>query len=232
MGCFIISRTPSGDRFMLQSDAGRTLITSKDYATLDACKKGICSLVYYAPIVPVVDGSAGEYGPNPKFEITANEQGELFYVMKSANGKSVVEDGPFATKKACLRAIAMLRAGVVDSDVFFARPGGFDRLTVGNLVQDGAAKPHTYETMTPVEQTAEQPSALRETVEVAAEVQAPDAAFAPETVHSEGVPTVRVPHRIPTTQISAARPTAKPVARKEREKPPVSKSLFSRLFKK
>ncbi|MBQ8341012.1 MAG: hypothetical protein IJY22_01375 [Clostridia bacterium] len=222
MGCFVISRTPAGDRFMLQSDAGRTLVTSRDYATLDACKKGICSLVYYAPIVPVVDTSAGEYGPNPKFEITADDSGALYYNMKSANGKSVVEDGPFATKKACLRAISMLRAGVQNAAVFFARPGGFDRLTVGGMVQDA---PGAYAAkMPPVQE-----SASTENADATAAKEPKTEAVAPV---KEPLPTVKVARRIPLSE--GQRPTAPKAAPKPREpqKPAVSKSLFSRLFKR
>lgn len=219
MGCFIISRTPSGDRFLLQSEAGRTLASSRDYATLDACKKGICSLVYYAPIAPIVDRSAGEYGPNPKFEITADESGALYYNMKSANGKSVITDGPFATKKACLRAIAMLRTGVMNADVFFARPGGFDRLTVGGMVQDGE-KAHAYDTLMPPAEIAE-----------AQEESSPASVQEPALV--EPAPAVKVPHRIRTIEQSpsTSKPHPEPTASRA-SKPPVSKSLFARLFKK
>ena len=224
MGCFIISRTPSGDRFLLQSDAGRTLITSRDYANLDACKKGICSLVYYAPIVPVVDASAGERGPNPKLEITADESGALYYNMKSANGKSVVQDGPFATKKACLRAIAMLRAGVQGAEVFFARPAGFERLTVGNLVQD---EPRAYTaTVPPVVEPAQEPApAVAE--EPTPAVEAPAMPSRPQ----ESAPAVKVARKIPMAGgRPAPRPASKPAP--QEKKPAVSKSLFSRLFKR
>lgn len=229
MGCFIISRTPSGDRFMLQSDAGRTLITSKDYATLDACKKGICSLVYYAPIVPVVDATAGEYGPNPKIEITAGEGGELFYNLKSANGKSVVEDGPFATKKACLRAIAMLRTGVQSCEVFFARPGGFDRLTVGNMVQDA---PKSYTATTPPATAPTAPKAPVETpVKVAEPVTVDRSAEVPAVKTVRRVSLPNDAHRMVPAK-AAAKPAARPASKQPAKKPPVSKSLFARLFKK
>ena len=69
MGKFIISRTAAGDRFILQTDRGYTLAVSRRYATLDACKKGIVSLIANAPTVPVRDLLSGERGPNPKFEI-------------------------------------------------------------------------------------------------------------------------------------------------------------------
>ena len=242
MGCFIISRTPSGDRFLLQSEAGRTLITSKDYATLDACKKGICSLVYYAPIAPVVDTSAGEYGPNPKIEITAGEDG-LYYNVRSANGKSVVQDGPFATKKACLRAVAMLRTGVQGAEVFFARPAGFERLTVGNLVQDSA--PQVAYTATAPESASVEaaPAPVAEETVPVAEAPAPAAEEMAPT--AEKPAAVKVARKLPTAPAAqgtarpvakpATKPTAKPAAKgagRSATKPAVSKSLFSRLFKR
>ena len=242
MGCFIISRTPSGDRFMLQSEAGRTLAVSRDYATLDACKKGICSLVYYAPVAPVVDSSAGEYGPNPKIEITAGEGG-LYYNVKSVNGKSVITDGPFVTKKACLRAIAMLRTGVQGAEVFFARPAGFERLTVGNLVQDAA--PQVAYTATLPERTVEEAPApvAAQPAEESAPVAAEAKPAVPATPATADKPApVKVARKIPmapTAQRPASRtatkPTAKPAARattKTAAKPAVSKSLLSRLFKR
>lgn len=116
MGRFIVSRTAAGDRFTLQTGAGYTLATSRPYATLDACKKGISSLIANAPTVPVVDLTAGERGPNPKFEISG-EEGGFFFALKSANGKAVVTSNPYATKKACLRAISMLREAVREHEV-------------------------------------------------------------------------------------------------------------------
>ncbi|MBQ8356339.1 MAG: DUF1508 domain-containing protein [Clostridia bacterium] len=135
MGRFIISRTAAGDIFTLQTSNGRTLAVSKPYATLDACKKAICSLVYYAPVVPVVDTSAGEYGPNPKFELFEGDEG-LMYAMKSANGKSVLIQGPFATRKAALRSMSMLRQGVQGAEIVLAAPETLKRLTVKNLIKD------------------------------------------------------------------------------------------------
>ena len=127
MGRFIVSRTATGERFLLQSDAGRVLCTSREYATLDACKKGIASLVRFAPTAPLVDSTAGESGANPKFEITRAADGFVFE-LKAANGKSVILSGTYATKKACLRAVSMLRGGVVGAELFFSRPAGLQPL--------------------------------------------------------------------------------------------------------
>lgn len=141
MGKFIISRSLAGDRFVLQSDHGQTLALSRHYATLDACKKGIASLIVNAPVMPVRDATVGEYGPNPKFEIVAGENGFAFLV-KSANGKSVINSPDYATKKACLRAIAMLRRGVCDYEILFHSKEGFTPLTMKAPV-GAAAKPLT-----------------------------------------------------------------------------------------
>lgn len=139
MGRFIVSRNASGVRFLLESDKGRTLAVSKEYATLDAAKKGICSLVYYAPIVPLVDATAGEHAPNPKIEMF-QENDAFAYAVKSANGKSVITATGFATRKACLRAVAMLRTGVLGAEVVFANPAGLIPLTVGGMVRDPAPR--------------------------------------------------------------------------------------------
>lgn len=136
MSRFIIFRDASGVRFHLKADNGRTLAVSKYYATLDACKKGICSLTFYAPIAPLVDTTAGQYGANPKFEITKDESGGYCYALKSANGKSVLACAPMETRKACLRAVAMLRTGVLGAEVVMDTPRQFTPLTVKGLVKD------------------------------------------------------------------------------------------------
>ena len=86
MGRFIISRTAAGERFLLQSTNGQVLAVSRIYATLDACKKGIASLIVHAPIMPVRDLTVGQGGPNPKCEIVASGTG-FAYRVKAANGK-------------------------------------------------------------------------------------------------------------------------------------------------
>lgn len=136
MSRFIIFRDAAGVRFLLKAENGRTLAASKYYATLDACKKGICSLVYYAPIAPLVDATAGEYGANPKFEITRGETGGYSYALKSANGKSVLSCAPMETRKACLRAVAMLRTGVMNAEVMLDAPRHLMPLTVKGLIKD------------------------------------------------------------------------------------------------
>lgn len=122
MSKFLISRTADGVCFSLLADNGRRLAASRTYATLDACKKGIASLIVNAPTVPLFDSSAGEYGANPKFEIVADGEG-FGFLLKSANGKSVITSSRYATKKACLRAVAMLRSGVVGAVVLLRQNG-------------------------------------------------------------------------------------------------------------
>lgn len=122
MGKFIISRDDSGVRFCLMAENGRRLAVSRAYATLDACKKGIASLIVNAPVVPLVDSSAGKRAPNPKIELVSLGDG-FGFVLKSANGKSVITSSRYATKKACLRAVAMLRSGVVGAVVLLRQNG-------------------------------------------------------------------------------------------------------------
>lgn len=139
MGQFIVSRANNGVSFYLLAENGRRLATSRTYATLDACKKGIASLIVNAPDVPLVDSSAGEYGPNPKFEVVEACEGYGF-LLKSANGKSVITSPTYATKKACLRAVSMLRKGVLDADVQFLQKQGLVPLTMtAHMAAVGAA---------------------------------------------------------------------------------------------
>ena len=119
MGRFIITRTAAGVCFVLQGENGRALAHSKRYASLDACKKSIRSLMHYAPCCLVVDATAGQGGPNPKIEITREPKG-LYYTVKAANGKDILSQGPFATRKACLRAVTLLQKGVLQADAVLA----------------------------------------------------------------------------------------------------------------
>ena len=138
MGRFVISRSPSGVRFSLQSENGQLLALSKHYANLDACKKGIASLVIFLPSMPVRDRSAGEGGPNPKCEIITGEKG-FSYVVKAPNGKEVLSSPAYATKKACLRAISMLRHAVSDYELLFEKQAGLVPLAM--KLPAGAAAP-------------------------------------------------------------------------------------------
>ena len=133
MSRFIMTRTEVGVQFTLRSDKERVLAVSKPYATLDACKKAVCSLVQYAPACPVWLASEGHCA-NPKFEITETAEG-FCYDMKAPNGKSVIAAGPFVTKKACLRAVSMLRARVQNATVQMEQPDGMRPLTVGKLTK-------------------------------------------------------------------------------------------------
>ena len=203
MGKFIVSRTAAGDRFVLETDLGYTLATSRVYATLDACKKGIASLVANAPTVPVRDLTAGERGPNPKIEITGAE-GAYRFVLKSANGRSVIESGSFATKKACLRAISMLRTGVTSVEVLFEQKGGLIPLQIKAL-RGGA---ETAER----ESTAVLPADTQETVQVldepiADEVIAEDTDVAEEPVAEPPVPP---PAPVPPAAPRLVRPKPAP----------------------
>ena len=130
MGCFVISQTATGVRFLLRSDAGQTLAISKNYASLDTCKKGIRSLITILPGAPVVNLTAGERGPNPKCEIDG-EEGAYVYRYKSSNGKVVIESRPVQTEKAALRAIAMLKEAVAEPKRMFSQKEGYVPLKLG-----------------------------------------------------------------------------------------------------
>ena len=130
MGCFVISQTATGVRFLLRSDAGQTLAISKNYASLDTCKKGIRSLITILPGAPVVNLTAGERGPNPKCEIDG-EEGAYVYRYKSSNGKVVIESRPVQTEKAALRTIAMLKEAVQEPKMMFWQKEGYVPLKLG-----------------------------------------------------------------------------------------------------
>ena len=240
MSRFLISRTAAGVRFLLESDSGRVLITSKDYATLDACKKGICSLVYYAPIVPVVDATGGAPAPNPKLEIRQEARG-LSFVLKSANGKSVVESPAFATRKACLRAISMLRTGVQGAEVLFSRPAGFTPLTVGGMVRDPAPTEPTAAFADPQPPVSQPLVAPLPRAEVTAPAR-PDKVISPAPKVQSGAvrPSAVAPKSAPvkpSAQMRSASAEKRPFRVSVRKKKPQSavkkaSDILTRLFKR
>ena len=98
MGRFVVTRTALGVSFLLESASGMALATSREYKNLDACKKGIASLVATLPTAPRVDATVGERAPNPKIELVANGE-KCVVLVKAQNGKTVLTSSPYATKK-------------------------------------------------------------------------------------------------------------------------------------
>ena len=233
MGKFIITRTALGDRFCLMSDSDRTLAVSRHYATLDACKKGIASLVTNAPTMPVRDTTAGEYGKNPKFEIIARDKGVAFLV-KSPNGKAVITSPTYATKKACLRAISMLRLGVRDCEILFHNKEGYTPLSMKALDGVGTARatkkptePLTPAAPTPFEDISlSDDTALDDVIDTPCEVVPPEA-----PLKSPAVPRLIRVQQAPKTPPQAPTPTREPLAEK-REGGFARYGLLGKIFKK
>ena len=138
MGRFIVTRTADGVRFLLESSSGMALATSRCYKNLDACKKGIASLVADLPTVPLVDATEGKRAPNPKVELIASGRGYAF-LIKAPNGKTVIASPDYATKKAARRAVSMLRAAVLDATLVFVREAGLSPLTMKKTPQRGVS---------------------------------------------------------------------------------------------
>lgn len=241
MGKFIITRTAAGDSFCLQSDTGHTLAVSRRYATLDACKKGIASLIVNAPVMPVRDATAGERGPNPKFEIVSGERGFLFLV-KSPNGKTVITSQSYATKKACLRAIAMLRRGVLEYEILFHTREGYTPLTM--KVPNGAvgrpAAPKASKVPTPpasvTQPLPQEDEVWIEDAEVDLDVApVPEVAAVPQAPKTPPAPVPQTPRLIrlqPTDR--AEQPSNRGAARQPQAKKSasaVSRGILGRLFK-
>ncbi len=132
MGNFIITRKGGETFFRLEAENGQLLAASKGYATLDACKKGLVSLVTYAATSPLIDTTTGEKGPNPKFELVCDGDAYIF-LLKAPNGKTVITSPPYATHKAALRALSMLRTGATDTDVLLIEDNLPRPLKIGKL---------------------------------------------------------------------------------------------------
>ena len=204
MGRFVVTHTAAGDRFLLQGQGGRTLAVSRYYANLDACKKGMRSLCRFAPVAPVVDVGAGEYADNPKFALFGGETWR--FELLAANGKSVIASPAYATKKACLRAISMLRTGVKNAEAVLSEPAGFKPLTVAPVT---AAAP------------AEKPVKTRKTIPVRGANQAKPVSPAPAETPETPAQTPQhgtVPRLIRLTPAAPAKPQPKTSAASEQNK--------------
>lgn len=249
MGRFIISRTAAGDSFTLQSGGSYTLAISRPYATLDACKKGIASLIANAPTVPVVDLTAGERGPNPKFEISGKEGG-FFFALKSANGKAVFTSNPYATKKACLRAISMMREAVREHEVVLIQkndrapiavklPGEETPPRKPRAKRMEAAAPTSVLSAAPtldmpLPELAEEPPELPEELPLGESFDEPPAP-------AEPIPAAHTPRLIRVLPVEALAAEKKPAprtsvivghAKRQPSSPPKKRSLLDILLKK
>ena len=220
MGRFVISRNAAGVSFCLQAENGRRLAASRTYATLDACKKGIASLIANAPTVPLVDSTVGERAPNPKIEIVAVADG-VGFVLKSANGKSVLTSPAYATKKACLRAVSMLRLGVQCAEVVLVQNAELvpvvmtAHMTAAGIAPTAPVPPTKTEPIAPVSLpvAAEMCDALSETLATESDAAdlleaAPEAIFE-EAPEAESAPCEKAPAVAPTAPPQAPAAAAK-----------------------
>lgn len=71
MGKFVIRRTETGVVFHLKARNGETVAVSQLYASMEACYKGIESVIRHAALAAVEDQTARGFAPekHPKFEI-------------------------------------------------------------------------------------------------------------------------------------------------------------------
>lgn len=107
-GKFMIKKTPKGFfRFSLISANSKTILTSKNYATLSNCKAGIETIKKNAGI-HVEDQTLKKFEEKkcPKFEIYLDKADQFRYRMIAANGQNVAiaEDG-YASKNGCVNGI-------------------------------------------------------------------------------------------------------------------------------
>ena len=212
----IVSRTAAGVTFLVQSAGGRTVAVSKPYANLDACKKGIVSLFSVLKTAPTKE--VGEGGPNPKCEIGEDGHGFSFTV-KSRNGKAVLTSVPYATKKACLRALSILRQCGEECEVLFDRQAGLLPLTVGGL---GANKKDRVR-KAPVAAPPKQAESMIPSLVV------------PPVAEPASVPTPVAPTSLQTGEVRVQKPRLvriAPPATPVKNKSTGAKGILGALFKK
>ena len=61
MGKFVISPAKTGVKFNLKAGNGEVIATSEVYTTEAACRKGIASVIKYAPIAALEDQTVEDF---------------------------------------------------------------------------------------------------------------------------------------------------------------------------
>ncbi len=107
MGKFVIRTTATGVKFDLKAANGEVIATSEVYTSLDACRKGIESVMKNAPDAGIEDQTAAGFETlkHPKFEVYLDKAGEFRFRLKATNGQIIAIGEGYKSKSSCLNGI-------------------------------------------------------------------------------------------------------------------------------
>lgn len=118
MGKFIIKKTATGCRFVLNAANGETVAASEVYATEAACRRGIESVKRSSGKAGVEDTTEPvSTVSNPKFQLFADKSGQYRFRLRSRNGQVIAVSEGYTTKAACLGGIQSVRQNAADAEV-------------------------------------------------------------------------------------------------------------------
>lgn len=111
MGKFLIYKTASGLVFHLKARNGKTVAVSQVYASMEACRKGIGSVIRHAASAAIEDRTVRGFEPekHPKFELYKDKCGEFRFRLVARNGQNIAASEGYSTKENCLKGIESLR---------------------------------------------------------------------------------------------------------------------------
>lgn len=111
MGKFEIRKTGTGFVFHLKARNGKTVAVSQVYASADACRKGIRSVIRHAGKAAVEDQTlrSPEEEKHPKFELYKDKGGAFRFRLTASNGQNIAASEGYTTKENCLKGIDSLR---------------------------------------------------------------------------------------------------------------------------
>jgi uncharacterized protein YegP (UPF0339 family) len=119
-GKFVITQTEKGFfRFNLLAANYVTLLTSKNYATLKTCRKGIDTIKKNA-LSPISDQTIENPKDQkfPKYEVYQDTAGMYRFRLLAVNGLNIAmaEDG-YVSKDSCFHGVESISRAILDSEV-------------------------------------------------------------------------------------------------------------------
>ena len=119
MGKFVIRATKTGTKFDLKANNGEVIATSEVYASDNACKKGIASVMKNAPVANVENQTVEDFAheKHPKFEIYNDKSGEFRFRLKATNGQIIATSEGYKSLSSCLNGVESVKKNAVDAKI-------------------------------------------------------------------------------------------------------------------
>ena len=119
MGKFVIRATKTGTKFDLKANNGEVIATSEVYASDNACKKGIASVMKNAPVANVENQTVEDFAheKHPKFEIYNDKSGEFRFRLKATNGQIIATSEGYKSLSSCLSGVESVKKNTVDAKI-------------------------------------------------------------------------------------------------------------------